>query len=112
MTDSMLCRGCAADSVVCGAADIPMTPPVAATARSTSSGFIRAVFQTARAPACVMSTGFALASQVSSAVRSEEWDKSMASPSWFILVTARRPKAVSPPSLGSLRPLPSALASE
>jgi hypothetical protein len=35
MTDSIECRGCAADSVVCGAADIPMTPPVAATARST-----------------------------------------------------------------------------
>jgi hypothetical protein len=33
------------------AADIPITPPVSATARSTSSGFIRKVSQTARAPA-------------------------------------------------------------
>src|SRR5215813_11311036 len=51
----MLCLGCAAESVVCGAADIPITPPVSATARSTSSGFILAMSQTARAPAYVKS---------------------------------------------------------
>jgi hypothetical protein len=112
MTDSMECRGCAADSVVCGAADIPMTPPVPATARSTSSGFMRGISQTARAPAWVMNTGRSLCSQVSRAVRSPAWDRSMARPSLFIRVTARRPNAVRPASLRSARPAPSALASE
>jgi len=112
MTDSIECRGCAADSVVCGAADIPMTPPVAATARSTSSGFMRGMSQTARAPAWVMNTGRSLRSQVSRAVRSPAWDRSMARPSLFIRVTARRPNAVSPQSRASARPPPSALASE
>ena len=91
---------------------MPITPPVAATARSTSSGFIRGESHTARAPACVISTGAALAAQVSSAVRSEEWDRSMARPSWFIRRTARFPNEVSPPLTGSFRPLPSVLASE
>ncbi len=108
----MVCRGCAADSVVCGAADIPITPPVPATARSTSSGFIREVPQTARAPACVMNTGWSLCRHTSSAVRSDEWETSMARPSWFIRVTARWPNAVSPPSVSSASPLPSELASE
>jgi hypothetical protein len=112
MTESMVCRGCAADSVVCGAADIPITPPVAATARSTSSGFIRGISQTARAPAWVMNTGRSLCSQVSSAVRSPAWDRSMARPSLFIRVTARRPNAVSPESETSARPPPRELASE
>ncbi len=112
MTESIECRGCAADSVVCGAADIPITPPVSATARSTSSGFIRGVSQTARAPAWVMNTGRSLCAQVSRAVRLPEWDRSMASPSLFIRVTARRPSAVSPASFRSASPLPSALASE
>ncbi len=112
MTDSIECRGCAADSVVCGAADIPMTPPVPATARSTSSGFMRGMSQIARAPAWVMNTGRSLCSQVSRAVRSPAWDRSMARPSLFIRVTARRPNAVRPASVRSARPPPSALASE
>jgi hypothetical protein len=45
-------------------------------------------------------------------VRSPEWKMSMAMPSLFIRVTARRPKWVSPPSVSSARPLPSWLATE
>ena len=97
---------------MCGAADMPITPPVAATARSTSSGFIRGVSHTARAPAWVMNTGASECSQVSSAVWSPECDRSMARPSWFIRRTARRPRWVRPASVTSLSPLPSALASE
>lgn len=78
----------------------------------TASGFIRGVSQIARAPACVISTGLSLTAQVSSPVRSEECEMSIAIPSWFIRRTARRPNPVSPPSLVSRRPEPSALASE
>ena len=68
--------------------------------------------QTTREPAWVMKTGRSLCSHVSSDVRSDECETSMASPSLFMRVTARRPNAVRPPSAVSPRPLPSELASE
>ena len=91
---------------------MPITPPPAAQARSTSSGFIRGVGHTDRAPACVMNTGLLDTSKVSRQVRSLEWETSIARPSLFIRSTARRPKTVSPPSPGSFSPLPSVLDSE
>ena len=65
---SIECLGCFFVSVVCGAASIPMTPPFAAIAFKTSSGFMRFVFQSPRAPAWVMKIGFSLTSIVSSDV--------------------------------------------
>ena len=62
-----------------------------AQATSTSSGFIRGVGHTARAPACVMNTGWLDASKVSRQVRSLEWDTSIARPSSSIWPTARPP---------------------
>jgi hypothetical protein len=44
-TDSSECCGCFAVSVVCGAASMPMTPPFAAQALRTSSGFMRFMLQ-------------------------------------------------------------------
>jgi len=64
----MECFGCFFVNVVCGAASIPMTPPLAAIALRTSSGFMRLVSQSERAPACVMKIGLSLTSIVSSEV--------------------------------------------
>jgi hypothetical protein len=98
-------------SVVCAAAEIPMTPPFSAQARSTSSGFMRFVSHSARAPACVTKTGRSLRSIVSSDVRSPACERSIASPSRFIRRTACRPNSVSPASCSSRSPEPSAFAS-
>lgn len=97
--------------VVWGAASMPMTPPLAAQALMTSSGFRRLESHRLRAPACVMKTGLLESSIVSMAVTSPEWLTSMARPSLFMRSTALRPKAVRPPSRGSLRPAPRALPS-
>ena len=48
---------CSAEQVVCGAAEMPMTPPESATARSASSPLSRGMSHSARAPAWVMNTG-------------------------------------------------------
>ena len=88
-----------------------MTPPFSAIAFRTSSGFIRLVFQSARAPACVMKMGFSLVAIVSSEVWSPECEMSIAIPSLFMRRTAWRPNSVNPPSRVSRRPLPSVLAS-
>src|SRR3972149_6089029 len=58
MTESIECSGCSLEIVVCGAASMPITPPVSTTAPITSSGFIRSLGQRPRAPACEMNTGF------------------------------------------------------
>lgn len=94
-----------------GAASIPRTPPRSAHAASTSSGFIRGVGQTARAPACVTAIGLADASIASKQVRSLACETSMRMPSAFMRSTARRPNVVNPASRGSFRPLPKALES-
>ncbi|MDT4948394.1 MAG: hypothetical protein QOJ37_989 [Pseudonocardiales bacterium] len=96
---------------MCGAADMPMTPPVSATARSTASPFSRGMSHSARAPACVINTGASLRSQTSSPVRSEECEMSIARPTAFIRATAWRPNRVNPPSRASDKPVPSALES-
>jgi hypothetical protein len=85
---------------------MPMTPPRPAHAFKTSSGASRLMFQSALAPVCVRKMGFRLAAMVSSVVCGLEWAQSIAIPTSFILSTARRPKLVSPPSFGSLRPVP------
>ena len=51
---------------------MPITPPFAAQALKISSGFIRFVFQSARAPTCVMKIGCSLTSIVSIEVWSPE----------------------------------------
>ena len=102
---------CAGDSVVCGAAEIPISPPVSATARITSSGFIRRVGQTARAPAMGEADRRAADRAGVRAVWSEEWERSTSIPTWFIRRTALRPKPVNPASTRSLSPEPNALAS-
>ena len=97
--------------VVCGAASIPITPPLAAHASSTSSGASRFDSHRARAPMCDSTMGCSLHSMVSSVVWSPQWEQSMSIPSLFMRPTARRPNIVSPPSRGSFSPDPSALAS-
>ena len=79
-----------------GAAEMPMTPPESATARSASSPLSRGMSHSARAPAWVMNTGAREAAAVSIPVRSEACDTSIARPRSFIRRTARRPNAVSP----------------
>ena len=86
--DSSEWRACFSVSVVWGAASMPTTPPFSAHAFSTWSGFMRFVFQRARAPTWVMKIGFSLTSIVSRDVWSPECEMSMAIPSWFIRRTA------------------------
>ena len=50
MNDSSECAGVLAVSVVCGAASMPITPPLSAQAFSTWSGFMRLVFHSAARP--------------------------------------------------------------
>jgi hypothetical protein len=64
-----------------GGASTPITPPVVATARSTSSGFIRGLGHRARAPAWLITTGWPLASAASVLVRSPTWARSTSMPS-------------------------------
>jgi hypothetical protein len=64
ITDSRQCREWAGEIVVCGAASMPRMPPRRAHSTSTSSGFIRDVGHTDRAPAWVMNTGTADGSMV------------------------------------------------
>ena len=109
ITDSRECVVRFLVMVVCGAASTPITPPRSAQARSTSSGANRFESHSARAPMWLSTIGLALAAMVSSVVWSPQCEQSISIPTLFIRSTARRPKLVSPPSLASLRPVPSAL---
>src|SRR5947209_176056 len=58
MNDSMEWRGCFSVSVVCGAASMPMTPPLSAHALKIGSGFIPRVLHNARPHTSLMQVRF------------------------------------------------------
>src|SRR6187402_2869732 len=95
--------------VVPGAASIPMTPPRSAHARMTSSGLHLLIGHSSRDPEWLMHTGAVEAAIVSRLVWSPAWLTSMRMPRRFIRSTARVPNPVSPPSVVSRQPDPSAL---
>ena len=73
------------------------TPPLTASRRSTSSGTLRGLSQTARALECEKITGAADASRAACMVAVETCDRSTSMPSRFISATTERPKSDRPP---------------
>ena len=73
------------------------TPPLTGSRRSTSSGTLRGLSQTARALEWEKITGAADASRAACMVPAETCDRSTSMPSRFISATTERPKSDRPP---------------
>src|SRR4051794_700531 len=89
-----------------GTVTIPITPPVPASARNSSSLLPRACGYTPRAAVWEATTGTSDTSQASSVVRRPTWPVSTMMPSSFMTLTLATPNVDSPASVRSVQPTP------
>ena len=89
-----------------GTATTPTTPPVAATARSSSSRLFRGISRRARAAVWVHATGRVDTAAASSVVWRPQWLRSMSMPSSFSRLTTAAPKSLRPALVRSVHPSP------